>query len=303
MRPSDAARLLLLGAIWGSSFLLIKLGLEGFSPIQVVEGRIVVAALVLLALLFARGVRLPSGVWPSLALMAVVANIIPFLLITWGEEHISSSLAAILNSTTPLFTALLANVFLHTEKLTALRAVGILVGFAGVGVIVGGGEQGSLGGQLAVVLASAAYGIGFVYARRHLVGRAGTPLRLSAGQLSVAAIIFLPIAAVDTGVAAPDFGAKATISVLALGAVGTGLAYLLYYRLIEDVGATTASFVTYLIPIFGAVLGWAILDERIGWNVVAGAALVLGGIALAEHAARRGHSRDLEAAEAPGARP
>src|SRR5918996_668466 len=99
MRPSDAARLLLLAAIWGSSFLLIKLGLEGFTPIQVVEGRIVVAALVLLALLLTRGVRLPAGVWPSLVLMAIVANIIPFLLITWGEEHISSSLAAILNST------------------------------------------------------------------------------------------------------------------------------------------------------------------------------------------------------------
>jgi len=287
MRPSDAARLLLLAAIWGSSFLLIKLGLEGFSPVQLVEGRVVVAALVLLALLFARGVRLPVGAWPSLALMAVVANIIPFMLITWGEEHISSSLAAILNSTTPLFTALLANVFLHTEKLTALRAVGILIGFLGVGVIVGGGEEGSLGGQLAIVLASASYAIGFVYARRHLVGRGGTPLRLSAGQLLVAAIAFLPVAAVDTAATPPDFGATATISVLALGSIGTGLAYLLYYRLIEDVGATTASFVTYLIPIFGAVLGWAILDERIGWNVVAGAVLVLGGIALAEHGARR----------------
>jgi drug/metabolite transporter (DMT)-like permease len=303
MRPSDAVRLLLLGAIWGSSFLLIKLGLEDFTPIQVVEGRIVVAALVLLALLFARGARLPAGVWPSLALMAVVANIIPFMLITWGEEHISSSLAAILNSTTPLFTALLANIFLHTEKLTALRAIGILVGFAGVGVIVGGGEQGSLGGQLAVVLASASYGVGFVYARRHLVGRAGTPLRLSAGQFLVAAVAFLPVAAVDTAATAPDFGAKATISVLALGAVGTGLAYLLYYRLIEDVGATSASFVTYLIPIFGAVLGWALLDERIGWNVVAGAVLVLVGIALAEHAARRGRAKYLEAVGAPGAGP
>ncbi len=300
MRPSDAARLLLLGAIWGSSFVLIKLGLESFTPVQVVEGRIVVASVVLLVLLYARGVRLPTRVWPSLGLMAVVSNIVPFMLITWGEEHISSSLAAILNSTTPLFTALLANVFLHTEKLTALRAAGILIGFAGVGVIVGGGEQGSLGGQLAVVLASASYGIGFVYARRHLVGRAGTPLRLSAGQLLVAAVALMPVAAVDTAATAPDFGAVATVSVVALGAIGTGFAYLLYYRLIEDVGATTASFVTYLIPIFGAVLGWAILDERLGWNVVAGAVLVLGGIALAEHGARRVHRPDLEPAEAPG---
>jgi drug/metabolite transporter (DMT)-like permease len=118
----------------------------------------------------------------------------------------------------------------------------------------------------------------------------------------VAAVVFLPVAAVDTAATAPDFGAKATISVLALGAVGTGLAYLLYYRLIEDVGATSASFVTYLIPIFGAVLGWALLDERIGWNVVAGAVLVLGGIALAEHAARR-RGKDLEAVGAPGAGP
>jgi len=287
MRPADIFRLVSLAAIWGASFLLIKLGLRGFTPIQIVEVRVAIAALVLITIVITRRMRLPQGVWLPLGFMAVIANLLPFVLITWGEKTISSGLAAILNSTTPLFTVVLAGLLLHAERLTWSRGAGIVLGFVGVGVIVGGSGGGAIGGQIAVIFASAAYAVGFVFARRNLAGRAGTPLRLSAGQMSVAALLWLPVAVIDTLRNPPDLRVDATLSVLALGAVGTGLAYLLYYRLVEDVGATNASFVTYLIPIFGTLLGWLALDESLGWNALAGAALVITGIGLAEHAARR----------------
>ncbi len=286
MRPGDAARLLLLGAIWGSSFLFIKLGLRVYTPSQIVAGRVVIGVAVLLFLLRYRGLSLPRGAatWRSLLFMAVVANLVPFLLITWGEERISSGLTAILNSTTPLFTAALATVYIVSERLTSLRLGGIVLGFAGVGVIVGI-EGGSLVGQVAVVLAALSYAVGFVYARSRLTGRSGSPLELSAGQLLVATILIVPVAGIDSIAHPLEVGLEPSASVFALGFFGTGLAYVLYYRLITDVGATTASLVTYLITIFGAVFGWVALDERLGWNALVGAAMVIAGIAIAQRGA------------------
>jgi drug/metabolite transporter (DMT)-like permease len=268
MRPVDAVRLLGLGAIWGSSYVLIKYGLEAYSPMQMIAARIIVAAIVLVARVYARGQRLPAGrgLWRALLVMAVVANIIPFFLITWGEQYISASLASIVNSTTPLFTAI----------------------FAGVAVLTGHVSAGGLLGALAVVVASASYGLGFVYAKLHVTG-SGSPMQTSAAQFIISSAICFPLVAVD-GVAsgAPDVSnLQATLLVLALGVVNTGLAYLLYYRLIADVGSTTASFVTYLIPVFGVFLGWVLLDERLGWNSFVGAAMVIAGIAVAEMAVRR----------------
>lgn len=301
MRPADFARLVTLSVIWGSSFLFIKLAVEDLTPLQVAAGRITIGCIVLLVVLRARGLRLPSGgsVWPALLVMAVVSNVIPFLLITWGEERITSSLAAILNSTTPLFTAPLAFFFLPGERFGPMRAAGILIGFVGAGVIVGVdvGEA-SVAGELAVVVASFSYAIGFVFAKLRLVGRHGSPVRLSAGQLVAGAAIMLPMAGLDTAVHAPSPDAEATLSMLALGALGTGLAYILYYRLVTDVGATSASFVTYLIPIFGAALGWIALDETLGWNALVGAALVIVGIAVAERGSKEIVRHDLEPAEA-----
>lgn len=299
MRPADLARLALLGTIWGSSFLLIKIALEGFTPLQIVAGRVAVAALVLVAVVKVRGLRLPSGanVWRSLAVVAVISNLIPFFLIGWGEERITSSMSAILNSTTPLFTALLASFLLAGERLTPPRAGGILLGFFGVTVIVGLDTGGGVAGQIAVVAAAASYGVGFVYVRSRLSGRGGAPIALSAGQtLAGSGMIVLP-AALEATQTAPDPSTAPLLAVLTLGAVGTGGAYILYYRLIEDVGATSASFVTYLIPVVGVVLGYVFLDERLGWNTFVGALLVIAGIALAERGARRTTRQALEPAE------
>jgi drug/metabolite transporter (DMT)-like permease len=285
MRPADVARLLLLAAIWGSSFLLIKVALEDLGPLQIVAGRLVLGAAFLMVVLKARNMSLPVGrdVWRALVLMAIVSNLIPFTLISWGEESITSSLAAILNATTPLFTAAIASLVLEGERLTPLRAGGIALGFVGVAVIVGVDVGGSeVLGELAVVGASLSYGLGFVYARRRLVDRADGPIALSAGQLLIAAAIATPLAA-------------------ALGIAGTGLGYILYYSLVTNVGATSASFVTYLLPIFGVLLGATLLDESLGLNTVIGAALVIAGIAVAENAARRPAPASEEPVCPPGA--
>ncbi|MFN2489088.1 MAG: DMT family transporter [Actinomycetota bacterium] len=274
---------------WGSSFLLIKVAVEAFSPLQIVFGRVLLGAAVLLVLVAASGLRLASeaSTWKQLTVMGTVSNIIPFALITWGEQRITSGLAAILNSTTPLFTATIAAMFLPGETLKATRVAGIALGFVGVAVIVGvGAEGGEAVGQLAVVAASLSYGVGFVYARHRLTGRTLSPLELSAGQLVAASALALPLAALDTVVHEPAFTPIATIAVAALGMLGTGIAYTLYYRLVQDVGPTSASFVTYLLPIFGVALGRLVLDERLGWNTALGALLVIAGIVLAERAGR-----------------
>ena len=291
MRPVDAVRLLSLGAIWGSSYVLIKYGLEAYSPMQMIAARIIVAAIVLVAMVYARGQRLPAGgdLWRALVVMAVVANIIPFFLITWGEQYIAASLTSILNSTTPLFTAIFAAIALRgSEPFPPVRIAGIILGFGGVAVLTGHVTGGGVIGTIAVVVASASYGVGFVYAKLHVTG-VSSPMQTSAAQFLISSAICLPLLAVDGAAnGAPDVSnLRATFLVLVLGVLNTAFAYLFYYRLIADVGSTTASFVTYLIPIFGVFLGWLLLNERLGWNSFAGAAMVIAGIAVAEMAVRR----------------
>lgn len=290
MRPSDAGRLLLLAIFWGASFVFIKIGLRGFSPPEMVGVRLLFGAAVLFALLSARHESLPRShtTWRALVFMAVVSNCIPFLLIAWGEERVAASLASILNSTTPLFTVLIAALALPEERLHPLRLGGIGLGFVGVVVVVGLNSSGGIVGGLAVVLAALAYGISFVYASRRLPHSAGSPLGLAAGQMLAAAAIMLPFAAVQSVLHPPALGWLPTVNVVALGVLGTGIAYVLYYRLINDLGPTTASFVVYLVPLFGVLGGYLLLGEQVGVNTAAGGALVIGGISLAERGKRKG---------------
>jgi drug/metabolite transporter (DMT)-like permease len=280
-------RLCLLALMWGSSFLFIKLALEGLSPVQIVLGRLSTGALVLLSIAAVRRQRLPREptLWGHLALMGLVANIIPFTLFGIGEERITSGLAGVLNGTTPLFTLGFALAALPEERLSTARGLGLGLGFLGVLLIVGPWDANpltsSIPGQLACLGAAACYGVGFVYTRRFVATSGYPPLSLSAGQLSSAAVILwlsAPLTARD------EILLTSTVagSVLALGALGTGLAYLVYYRLLRDAGATSTSMVTYLIPLVAVALGVAVLGEPVGWNLFAGAAVVIAGVALAE---------------------
>lgn len=287
LHRTTVIRLGLLACIWGASFLLIKLALEGLSPIQIALGRLVAGAVVLAGIVAVRRRPLPKDLatWGHLAAMGVVANIIPFFLFGWGEERITSGLAGVLNGTTPLFTLGLAVAALPQERLGRGRAAGLLIGFAGVVLVVGPWDQNpltsSIPGQLACLGAAACYGVAFVYTRRFLAGKGHPPLVLAACQLGAASVML--------GLAAPlvarqpmELDPVVVGSVVVLGAVGTGLAYLLYYALIADAGATTASMVTYLIPIVAVVLGIVVLSEPVGWNLFVGAAVVILGVATAE---------------------
>jgi drug/metabolite transporter (DMT)-like permease len=297
MRPGSALRLAILALLWGSSFLWIKVALEGLSPVQITLIRLALGAAVLLVIVRASRLRLPSSrrIWRHLALAAFFGNAIPYFLFGLGEESVDSSVAGALNATTPLWTIAIALAVRQETALGLRRTAGVLLGFAGSLLIFAPWEAGlseSLGGALACLGASASYGISYVYMGRYLTGRGIPPLVLSAAQLTAATgwlILATPIA----GLQPIHLTATVVVSILVLGAAGTGIAYVLNYRLIADEGPTAASTVTYLLPIVAVALGAAVLDEPLTARLVMGTAVVLAGVALAQ---RRRPAREPETA-------
>jgi drug/metabolite transporter (DMT)-like permease len=279
-------QLALLALIWGSSFLFIKVGLEGLSPTQIVAGRLVSGAVVLSVAVAFGVARYPKGAieWRIVTVMALVSNVFPFALFAWGEERVTSSLASVLNATTPLWTAALAAIaFLPGERLNLRRSVGLVLGMAGVIVIVepwraGGGQ---VLGELACVGAAACYGVGFVYTSRFISGKI-PPMTAAVGQITAGAVLASVIAAVTTATSssATHVDLHIAAAIVTLGAVGTGVAYLLFFNLIENSGPTVASTVTFAMPFVGVLLGVLVLDETIGWNVAFGGLVVIAGIML-----------------------
>lgn len=285
--PTALTRLGVLAAIWGFSFLLIKVGLEGLSATQVVSARLLAGAAVLAAVVAVRRVALPRSpvLWGHLAVLGLLANVVPFFLFAWGEANgAPSGLAGVYNATTPLFTLVVAMAVLPEERPTPARAGGLALGFLGVLVVLApwrGLAGAGLAGQLACLGAAACYGVAFVYTRRFVSPSGYGPLPLAAGQLGAAALTMLALAPfIATGPV--QLSGRVVGAMLVLGALGTGVAYLVYYRLIADVGPTTASTVTYLVPIVAVALGVAVRGEPIGWNDFAGAAVVIAGVAAAE---------------------
>lgn len=273
--------LLLLGAIWGASYLFIKIGLRDLSPGMVSWLRIALAALVLLPVAALQGglagVR-PRAGW--LVLVAAVQVAGPFLLIAAGEEEISSSLAGILVASSPLFTALLATWIDHEERSTGLRLGGVLVGFAGVALLLGvdlGGDGAALAGGLMVVLASLGYAVGGFIVKHRLAGMA--PVGMSATVMAASTVLLLPIAIATAPGAAPGLGPAAAVG--ALGVLGTGAAFVIFYWLISTVGPARAFVVTYVAPGFAVVYGALLLDEAITAATLGGLALILAGSWLA----------------------
>jgi drug/metabolite transporter (DMT)-like permease len=275
--------LLLLGSVWGASFLFIKVVVEETSPLALVQGRITFGALAVVAVMAVGGHgsgKASPSLLAKVAGLAILNNIVPFLLISWGEIHIDSGTASVLNSTMPLFTALFATVVLVDERLTWLRLSGLLVGFLGVAVLAGGDitdvtDSGVLG-QMAVVGAAACYGAGAVYARTLL--HSEDPLNLSRLQLVVGALILAPALFAVDGVPNYNLSVEAWLSLITLGVMGTGFAYIAYLWLLSAIGSVRTSLVTYIIPIVGLVLGAAVLNESIGVNSVLGCGLIILGV-------------------------
>lgn len=280
--PKALLALLALGCMWGTSFLFIKVVVEETSALELVEGRLLFGALVANAVLWARkaNVRWAPSLWLKVAVWSALGLVLPFLLIAWAEEHIASGTASVLNSTMPLWTALFSSAILAEEKFTPERAVGLVAGFVGVVILTGGdvydiADPGVVG-QLAVVAAAACYGAAAVFARTLL--RRQDPLLLSGAQLTLGPLLVLPVLLAVRG--APDYSlsVEAWLSLTTLGALGTGAAIITFVWLLDNVGSVRASLVTYIVPVVGLLLGWALLDESIGVNTVLGAAMIIAGV-------------------------
>jgi drug/metabolite transporter (DMT)-like permease len=278
--------LLLLSAIWGSSYMFIKVGIRDFSPAAMVELRLLLAAAVLVSFVaLRRGLRAVGPAFPPGAFVGVVGMALPFLLISWGETHVDSGVAAVANSSVPIFVALLALRFAASERSSGLRVLGLVVGLAGVGVVAGVHPNGgwwAVAGALAVVLASLCYAVSSLYIQRSLVVGG---LELAAASVLCGAVAILPFALAEL----PDsVGWKPLASVVVLGVVGTGIAQLIVNRLIGEHGSARSMLVNFLLPGFALLYGATILDEPLTGAKVGGLALILVGVTLASGLVLRG---------------
>lgn len=281
MDPLAWTMLIALATIWGLSFPIAEIALTGLPVLTVVALRVALGTVVLWAVVFALRLPVPrsGAAWGALVILGVINNAVPFSLIVWGQTTITAGLAAVLNATTPLFAGLLAGVFLPDERLTPARLGGIMLGVAGVAVIVGPGALGAMGehvlAQLAVVGAAFAYGCASVFARRFK--RLGvTPVVIGAGQTLFAALVLVPVALlVDRPFALPAPGAAVWLAVIAFAVFGTALAYILYFAILARAGATNTALVTVLIPVVAVLAGAAFLGEAVTAPQLAGMALII----------------------------
>jgi drug/metabolite transporter (DMT)-like permease len=288
---SALPRIALLALIWGSAFLWIKLADRGFSPVEVTLARLALGAAVLFAIVLARREKIPRSLplWGHIAVAALFANAVPYLLFAVAEQHVDSSTAGIINATTPLWTVVLALAVRHQKSVTSWQAAGLIVGFAGAVLIftpwhMAGGLFSA--GGLECLAASVSYAVSYIYMDRFLARRGIGPVVLSACQL-LAASVMLAIALAVTGVQTPHVTAESVAAVAVLGIIGTGFAYVLNYQIITSEGATVASTVTYLLPVVAIVLGVLVLGESVTVAVLVGIALVLIGVALTRRKAQQ----------------
>jgi drug/metabolite transporter (DMT)-like permease len=306
MRFGGLIRLGLLALCWGSSFLWIKIALTGLSPIQITLARLALGAAVMLGFCAVTRLALPKDLktWGLIAVPAVAGAVIPFTLFGIGEQSIDSNLAGVLNSTTPVLVALLAVITGADRRPSWAQWAGIAIGFTGTVVILQpwrAGSGGTLAGALACVGAAALYAVSFIFIGRFLSRRVA-PAALAAGQLTVAAVIVALITP-WVGRTPIQLSWPVLLSVAVLGLAGTGLGFLLNYRLIADDGPTLASTVGYLMPAVSVLLGALVLNEQLDAVTIGGMLLVLGGVALTRRRPTRTDSESVPMATSAGERP
>ncbi|RPJ24109.1 MAG: DMT family transporter [Chloroflexi bacterium] len=278
MKPKHWFVFILLGAIWSSSFMWIKIAVQEIGPITLVAFRVLFGLLFGVAVILLQRAQLSRSLneWSPLLILGVTNVAVPFFLISWGEQTIDSAVAAILDATVPLFTILIAHYLLHDDKMTVPKVLGLLMGFAGVVILMSkdiGDSLGSVFGQLAVVLACAFYAGSAVYARKTTEATSG--IMRSVGPLvSATAVMWLATFLVESPVEIPQLGIT-WIALLFLGVVGSGVAFILLYYLIHEIGPTRTSMVTYLFPLGGVILGVAFLNEQLSWQLLVGAVLII----------------------------
>ncbi|MCU1432617.1 MAG: putative rane protein, partial [Actinotalea sp.] len=287
-RPALIVAWLVAALTWGASFLFIKVGLEGLSPGQVTFARVLFGAIFLGCWLVVTRTRPPRDrvTWGHFAVLGFLFCFVPFNLFAWAETQVSSGMASILNATTPLWTMGLVVAFLPSETITVRRAVGLLVGFAGVVIValpqVTGADGGdALVGQLACLGATACYGVGLVWLRRFVVPRGVSPVTIAFGQV-VCGLGWSVLAAPLLSTGEIRLTLPVVLAMLALGSLGTGLAFVLGNAVTAGLGPTFSSTVTYLSPLIGVALGAMVLGEVVTPNQVIGAAVVVLGIAVGQ---------------------
>jgi len=285
MGASEWAMLITLSLLWGASFFFNGVAVLSLPTFTIVVARVVIAAVILHLALRASGLRMPrdAALWRTFFAMAFINNVMPFSLIVWGQSHIASGLAAIVNATTPLFTVMIAHVFTSDERLTRGRLAGVIIGLSGVAVMIGLDALRALGvnvvAQLSVLCGAMCYATAAVFGRRFRSMNI-TPMQTATGQTTAASIILLPIMLlVDQPWTLPMPGPGTIAALFAVAALSTALAYVLYFRLLASAGATNVLLVTFLVPVVAILLGTLFLGEVLQPQHLLGMALI--GLGLA----------------------
>jgi drug/metabolite transporter (DMT)-like permease len=282
-----AVQFVLTGIIWGSSFLFMKVALEGISPAQVAWSRLILGALTLGLFVALRRDVLPRSAktWGHMTVLAISFCVVPFLLFSWAQQHVTSGLASIYNATTPIMTAVMAGLLFRVERLKLVQIAGIVVGILGVMVIIAPWQgldlNQSLVAQLAILGATACYGFSLAYMRKFVSNSGMSALVFSFLNIGIAAVI---MAVLTPFIALTPVSLDPWIvgSVVLLGCLGTGVAYIWNQNTLRAWGPTRASTVTYITPVVGVALGILILGEKLSWNEPVGAVVVFLGILLAQ---------------------
>ena len=285
MTSLEWSMLLALSVLWGGSFFFVGVAIKELPPLTIVVLRVALAALALLLMIWFLGMRLPRarGIWSAFFGMGFLNNVVPFVLIVWGQTHIASGVASILNATVPLFAMIVAHIFTADEKLTGSRLAGVVVGFVGVAVMIGGAALQGLGvgvmAQLAILAAAISYAFAGVYGRRfQLMGV--PPMVTATGQVTASSLMLTPVMLIVDQPWTLPFPSLNTLGALVgLALLSTALGYVLYFRILATAGAINLLLVTFLIPVSAILLGILVLGETLQPKHLLGMGLIGAGLA------------------------
>ena len=272
--------LIILSIVWGGSFFFVGVAVEALPPLTIVALRVSLATLALLAVVHFTGLRMPTNpkIWVAFIFMGILNNVIPFTLIVWGQMHIASGLASILNATTPLFTIIAAHFLTKDERMTSNKIIGVIIGFAGVVIMIGHEALGGLGNsvfaQFAVLGAAISYSMAGIFGRRF--AQSGIkPVVTATGQVTASSILLIPLAVFyDKPFTLPIPGFEIWLAIIGLALISTAFAYILYFRILSTAGATNLLLVTLLIPVSAILLGTAVLGEQLELKHMLGMGLI-----------------------------
>jgi len=273
--------IIILSIIWGASFFFVEIAVERMTPLTIVLCRVGFAAFLLLGFVWFTGRKMPKkfGIWGALLALGALNNVIPFSLITWGQSHIDSSQAAILNATAPVFSVILAHFLTKDEPLTKNRLIGVLFGWGGVAILIGidalNGVGLKIAGQVAVLGAALLYAFAAIFGRRF---KEIDPVVVAAGMLTGSTIIMIPLTFMMEQPLSLNPTTGTWMALFGLSAISTALAYIIYFYVLSKAGATNILLVTFLIPVSAIFLGMMVLGESLRWNAFAGMALIFTGL-------------------------